>query len=199
MKAEEMEQALEQIYEEIIGDGPTAKYFCERNRVDCPRSREEEDYSPDSDECVGCPHFKVYWRKEEDAPPCPCEVEKCVCPELTGEDAGAYLKHLAPLAQEGQWRLAYKSLEDTAWRLCCIGTCGVCGKQLCVGVTMRTDTLGGRLTAVYSHLSPPCPSGVETHEEFLKTFELLFREDDRATVRDWLSHTENWPEPGSRN
>lgn len=199
MKPEEMEQALGQIYDEIIGDGPTAKYFCERNRVDCPRSSEEEDYSPDSDECVGCPHFKVYWRKEEEAPPCLCSEEKCACPELTGEDADAYLKHLAPLAQESQWRLTYKSLEDKVWRLCCIGTCGVCGKQMCVGFTKCADTVDGRFTAVYRHLATPCATDAGSHEGVLKVFEVLFREEDRATVHDWLSRPENLPEPDSQN
>ncbi|MEG0756227.1 MAG: hypothetical protein RR450_07505 [Oscillospiraceae bacterium] len=121
-----------------------------------------------------------------------CKLNFCTCVERGG-DAVAYaeqiLRHFAP----GDWVLRYRTLSDTSAMLCHIGSCNICGKQLCMGAHMR-HTEGSFLTDLYwlyYHQWSTLHQPLEHKGGFPGMFLALFREDDKPAVTEWLQSPEH--------
>ena len=124
---------------------------------------------------------------------CKQEEPLCRCIHWGDEDFDVEVHHLIEHFEFLRMELEYSSLEPGAsWRLCRIGRCRCCGGRLCVGTSLTVrDTPEDTVSMIHliaeqewrSHAG----NAAADSENFRELFVHLFHEDDRETVRDWLS------------
>ena len=124
-----------------------------------------------------------------------CEHKQslCGCIDWKKDDLALQVNHLMSNFEFTGFELEYTTLEpEENRRLCKIGRCRVCGKQLCIGTRLSAqvtpDTL---LTEIYRWVfrtwnaaNERLPDGVNCFQDM---FSALFHEPDLEFVQEWLN------------
>ena len=134
----------------------------------------------------------------EEMQACPYKTERmCTCAPVRDRENNALelIGHIASNMTDIRWELAYTDLNRSEKRrLCCIGTCRICGGILCYEVDepdyLVADDL---LAAVYRRLHQLHSTRAESfpQTEFYRKFAELFHEQDRPAVYEWLNRIES--------
>lgn len=121
--------------------------------------------------------------------------ELCSCGPVQNGDSFRMAIHLAENMTDVDWHLTYGSLKKiNPYQLCLVGKCRICGGRLCIeqksfGVITTDDFLAAayrHLHQFHHNLGQPL-SDVDFRVKFVE----MFREEDRATVKEWLARPEN--------
>lgn len=128
-----------------------------------------------------------------------CEKEKqiehcCDCPDRSASDVPVALNHWLVNFEFQGWRLWYNTLAEPGQdnRLCKYGRCRVCGKCLCIGVTVPTgQSADSFLATVYRWMYQLWKEDHLSYADVWEMFTALFHEEDRPFVCRWLSLPEN--------
>lgn len=124
-------------------------------------------------------------------PHCDKQVGNCCdCPNRLSEDVSVSLDHWQTNFEFQGWHFWYGTLEEPGMEnyLCKYGRCRVCGKCLCLGVTVpagqSTDSF---LAAAYRWMYQLWSSVHKSYANFREAFAAIFHEEDQPFVRHWLS------------
>ncbi len=128
-----------------------------------------------------------------------CEKEKqaehcCNCLDRKSTDISVALNHWQTNFEFQGWRLWYDTLaqpgEDN--RLCKVGRCRVCGKCLCIGITLQPNqSIDSFLAAVYRGMYQLWYAECRQFADFREVFTSIFHDEDRPHVLQWLTLPEN--------
>lgn len=125
---------------------------------------------------------------------CECEELLCTCVDWGKDDLAARIHHIICNFEFTGFELEYTTLErPEGRRLCRIGRCRACGKRLCYGDDLPTQSTPDDLLADIFHQTfqmwrdapEHLPAGAEC---FTDLFVSLFHEADRERVNEWLAH-----------
>ena len=124
--------------------------------------------------------------------------EMCSCIPVKSKDAEDLIKsicHLTEYLIDPVWEFEHTTLDKPEERrLCIIGRCAICGKQLCTGLHVDASLFGDDLlAALYRHLyqfhsGRGCSLRCEV---FREKFLLMFPEEEQRRIHDWLNKPEN--------
>ena len=128
---------------------------------------------------------------------CEHKQSMCSCIDWKKDDLALQVNHLVNNFDFTGFELEYTTLgPEENRRLCKIGRCRVCGKQLCIGTKLPAqDTVDGLLAKIYRWMyqmwnapRKALPDGIL---DFRTMFLALFHDEDLELVREWLSRPEN--------
>lgn len=124
-------------------------------------------------------------------------ADLCVCKPIEERDHDpiALLLHVSTNMEKAEWELDYTDINrPEKRRLCLVGVCRVCGGRLCHELDASDDLAGDDfLAAIYRHLYQfhNANGRYMSSREFREKFTLMFHEQDRTFIREWLARPEN--------